>query len=74
MTIGGLVVNRILPETSPDPFLRSRHDQEVIYLDEIDRRFVKHVLVRVPQLATDVHGVKTLEHLAAFLATERVST
>ena len=74
VTIGGLVVNRILPETSPDPFLRSRHDQEVIYLDEIDRRFVKHVLVRVPQLATDVHGVKTLEHLAAFLATERVST
>jgi len=74
VTIGGLVVNRILPATSPDPFLRSRHDQEVIYLDEIDRRFVKHVLVRVPQLATDVHGVKTLEHLAAFLATERVST
>ena len=34
----------------------------------------EHVLVRVPQLATDVHGVKTLEHLAAFLATERVST
>ena len=74
VTIGGLVINRILPATSPDPFLRSRHDQEVIYLDEIDRRFVKHVLVRVPQLATDVHGVKTLEHLAAFLATERVST
>lgn len=74
VTIGGLVVNRILPATSPDPFLRSRHDQEVIYLDEIDRRFVKHALVRVPQLATDVHGVKTLEHLAAFLATERVTT
>jgi arsenite-transporting ATPase len=74
VTIGGLVVNRILPATSPDPFLRSRHEQEVIYLDEIDRRFVKHALVRVPQLASDVHGVKTLEHLAAFLATERVST
>jgi arsenite/tail-anchored protein-transporting ATPase len=74
VTIGGLVVNRILPATSPDPFLRSRHDQEVIYLDEIDRRFVSHQLVRVPQLATDVHGVKTLEHLAAFLASERVST
>jgi arsenite-transporting ATPase len=74
VTIGGLVVNRILPATSPDPFLRSRHDQEVIYLDEIDRRFVAHPRVRVPQLATDVHGVKTLEHLAAFLASERVST
>ena len=28
VTIGGLVVNRVLPETSPDPFLRSRHEQE----------------------------------------------
>ena len=42
VTIGGLVVNRVLPETSPDPFLRSRHDQEVVYLDEIDRRFTAH--------------------------------
>src|SRR5215218_6828049 len=72
VSIGGLVVNRILPETSRDPFLRSRHDQEVIYLDEIERRFVTHARVRVPQLATDVHGVKTLEHLAAFLAPENV--
>ena len=67
MTIGGLVVNRVLPETSPDPFLRSRHEQEVIYLDEIDRRFTSHARVRVPQLPSDVHGVKTLEHLAEHL-------
>ena len=71
VTIGGLVVNRILPETSPDPFLRSRHDQEQIYLDEIDRRFKKHLKVRVPQLPSDVHGVKTLEHLAALLTREK---
>ena len=71
VTIGGLVVNRILPETSPDPFLRSRHDQEQIYLDEIDRRFKKHLKVRVPQLPSDVHGVKTLEHLASVLTTEK---
>ena len=64
VTIGGMVVNRVLPETSPDPFLRSRHDQEQIYLDEIDRRFTRHARVRVPQLPSDVHGVKTLEHLA----------
>ena len=41
VTVGGLVVNRVLPATSPDPFLQSRHAQEVIYLDEIDRRFAK---------------------------------
>ncbi len=71
VTIGGLVVNRVLPETSPDPFLRSRHEQEVIYLDEIDRRFTTHARVRVPQLPSDVHGVKTLEHLAELLTAEK---
>ena len=67
VSIGGLVVNRILPATSPDPFLQSRHAQEVIYLDEIDRRFAKLSRVRVPQLASDVHGVKTLEALSEIL-------
>jgi arsenite-transporting ATPase len=70
VTIGGLVVNRILPATSPDPFLRSRHDQEQIYLDEIERRFARHLRARVPQLPSDVHGVATLEHLAGILTTE----
>jgi len=71
VTIGGMVVNRVLPETSPDPFLRSRHEQEQIYLDEIDRRFTTHARVRVPQLPSDVHGVTTLEHLAELLTAEK---
>jgi arsenite-transporting ATPase len=72
VTIGGLVVNRVLPETSPDPFLRARHDQELVYLEEIDRRFTKHLKVRVPQLPSDVHGLETLEHLATLLIKEKV--
>ncbi len=71
VTIGGLVVNRVLPESSPDPFLRSRHDQEVIYLDEIEKRFKSYARVRVPQLPSDVHGIKTLEHLAGHLVGEK---
>ena len=71
VTVGGLVVNRILPDTSPDPFLRSRHEQEQIYLDEIERRFRKHLTVRVPQLPSDVHGVNTLEQLATILTQEK---
>ena len=71
VTVGGLVINRILPDTSPDPFLRARHDQEQVYLDEIDRRFKKHLKVRVPQLPSDVHGVQTLAHLATVLTQER---
>ena len=71
VTIGGLVVNRVLPATSPDPFLRSRHEQEEIYLDEIDRRFKSHSRVRLPQLPSDVHGLKTLEQIAELLITEK---
>ena len=37
--LGALIVNRVLPEASPDPFLVARHEQERVYLDEIDRRF-----------------------------------
>jgi arsenite-transporting ATPase len=69
VSIGGLVVNRVLPETSPDPFLRARHEQEQVYLDEIERRFKARLKVRVPQLASDVHGVQTLEHIAGLLTT-----
>jgi arsenite-transporting ATPase len=73
--IGGLVVNRVLPATSPDPFLRSRHDQEQVYLDEIERRFARHPRVRVPQLPSDVHGINTLEQIAqSLLAADTIST
>ena len=71
VNIGGLVVNRVLPATSPDPFLRSRHEQEQVYLDEIDRRFVSRPRVRLPQLPTDVHGLTTLEQIAGRLVTEK---
>jgi arsenite-transporting ATPase len=71
VTIGGLIVNRVLPSTSPDPFLRSRHAQEQIYLDEIESRFAGFARVRVPQLPSDVHGIITLEHLAGLLAPEK---
>ena len=69
VSIGGLVINRVLPETSPDPFLRARHEQEQVYLDEIERRFTARLKVRVPQLPSDVHGVETLEHIAGLLTT-----
>ena len=71
VNIGGMVVNRVLPATSPDPFLRSRQEQEQVYLDEIERRFKSHARVRVPQLPSDVHGVATLERLAGILVAEK---
>jgi arsenite-transporting ATPase len=67
INLGGLVVNRVLPSSSPDPFLRSRHEQEQVYLDDIARRFGRHPMVHVPQLPSDVHGLATLGDIAAIL-------
>ena len=52
-------------------WLDKRTPGEIVYLDEIDRRFSAFVRVRVPQLASDVHGVTTLDHLAGLLAAEK---
>jgi arsenite-transporting ATPase len=65
--LGALIVNRVLPEASPDPFLVARQEQERVYLDEIDSRFAAVPRLRVPQLARDVHGIQTLQTIAAAL-------
>ena len=65
--VGALIVNRVLPAASPDPFLVARQAQERVYLDEIDRRFASMPRLRVPQLARDVHGLDTLQTIAGAL-------
>ena len=65
--VGALIVNRVLPPDSPDPFLVARQTQERVYLDEIDRRFASALRLRVPQLARDVHGIETLQTIAGAL-------
>lgn len=68
VNVGGLIVNRVLPSASPDPFLRSRHLQEQVYLDEISQRFHMYSTVRIPQLPSDVHGLSTLGEIAGKMA------
>ena len=65
--VGALIVNRVLPSSSSDPFLIARHAQERVYLDEIDSRFADVPRLRVPQLPRDVHGIETLQTIAAAL-------
>lgn len=65
--VGGLVVNRILPETSDDAFLTARRRQEQVYLDEIGRRFGGHPVVRLPQLESDVYGMRALDRISRLL-------
>jgi arsenite-transporting ATPase len=65
--IGGLVVNRVLPGDSTDPFLSARRRQEGVYLDEITRRFASYPSLRVPQLESDVYGLGALERVSRLL-------
>jgi len=58
--IGGLVVNRILPEGLAGEFYISRKGQEQSYLDEIARRFGRLRRVEVRQLPRDVYGLQSL--------------
>jgi arsenite-transporting ATPase len=65
--VGGVIVNRVLPEGLEGEFYRSRKAQERAYLDEIDHRFVRLPRVRVLQLAQDVHGLSSLSEVARHL-------
>jgi arsenite-transporting ATPase len=65
--VGGLVINRVLPETSSDAFLTSRRNQERVYLQEIATRFAQQPRVQIPQLESDVYGLASLERISRFL-------
>jgi arsenite/tail-anchored protein-transporting ATPase len=67
LDIGGLVVNRVLPDDLPGEFYAARKAQEGQYIEEIGRRFSRlpHVIVR--QLPRDVHGLDPLSYVATQL-------
>jgi arsenite-transporting ATPase len=65
--VGSLIVNRVLPETSSDAFLTARRRQQQVYLDEIEKRFNAYPQLNIPQLESDVYGLKALEHISRLL-------
>ncbi len=65
--VGGLIVNRLLPDGLEGEFFRSRKDQENSYLQEIDQRFRGLRRVRVHQLPRDVHGLEPLARVSGEL-------
>ena len=65
--VGSLIVNRVLPASSDDPFLSARRRQEAVYLAEIAQRFSSHASIRVPQLESDVYGLTSLERISELL-------
>ena len=70
ITIGGVVVNRVLPDAASGEYFEARKAQERVYLAEIERRMPPVPRVMVPQLESDVHGLAGLERVRACLLAE----
>jgi arsenite-transporting ATPase len=65
--VGGLIVNRVLPDGLEGDFYASRKAQEGVYLAEIARRFPRLPRVIVRQLPRDVYGMESLGLVSAQL-------
>jgi arsenite-transporting ATPase len=71
VTLGGIIVNRVLPDDAPGDYFRARKAQERVHLDAIARRLPPVPRVAVPQLESDVHGLASLERVSGWLLAER---
>jgi arsenite/tail-anchored protein-transporting ATPase len=65
--LGGLVVNRVLPDHADGAYFRARKAQERVHLAEVDRRLPAVPRAVVPQLEADVHGLAALDRVAGYL-------
>ncbi len=63
LTAAGLVVNRVMPEATSDPFYAERKRRERDYLARIDTMFAELSRLQLPLLAGDVDSVSALEQL-----------
>ena len=70
MSLGAIIVNRVLPDDVPGDYFRARKAQERIHLDEIARRLPPVPRVIVPLFESDVHGLASLERVGACLLAE----
>jgi arsenite-transporting ATPase len=70
ITIGGVIVNRVLPAAASGKYFEARKAQERVYLEEIERRMPPVPRALVPQLESDVHGLEGLERVGACLVAE----
>lgn len=68
VNVCAILVNRTLPDNLDGEFYQSRRRQEQAYRDEIRRRFAQYPLVWLPQLETDVYGLKNLGRISEMLA------
>jgi arsenite/tail-anchored protein-transporting ATPase len=70
VTMGGVVINRVLPDDAPGDYFRARKAQERLHVAEIERRLPAVTRVLVPQLESDVHGLASLGRISRYLLAE----
>ncbi len=61
--VGGVFVNRVLPDHAEGKFLQRRRERETEYLDEIAATFATHPIQHVPLMEADVVGVAALREI-----------
>jgi len=67
ITVGGLILNRVLPEGLEGDFYRARYAQEQLYRADITKRFGARVRAVVPQFEFDIKRFTDLERVSESL-------
>jgi arsenite/tail-anchored protein-transporting ATPase len=70
LNIGGLVINKVLPLGADGEFLQKRRNQEKIYLQMINEKFINQTFYQTPLLEEDICTLPLLEKFAKFLKEE----
>ena len=61
--VGGVFVNRVLPDHAEGEFLQRRREREKGYLEDIAATFTTHPIQHVPLMEADVVGVAALREI-----------
>jgi arsenite-transporting ATPase len=56
--VGGVVVNRVIPEQADGAFLAQRREQEKVHLQEVEKRFGDLPLLHIPLEPKDIQGME----------------
>ncbi len=62
--VEGVIINRIMPEIIDSDFFKKRKEIEDGYLKQIEDKFGKRVLYRIPLMEYDISGYESIDKMA----------
>lgn len=71
VSIGGIIVNRVLPADVDGTFLARRREQETGYLQDIAERFSDRQQLRIPLQAEDIRGLDGVAEIGEWMERQR---